>query len=88
MYDSIIHNFDRVSGLHDNASTPLQMQEGDQIADATVPENAIDDDVIDIMTICPPWLTDTNDLNDIDQKTNYKGMKDMRQDMQRHATKD
>ena len=26
MYDSVTHNFDRVSGLHDNGSTPLQMQ--------------------------------------------------------------
>ena len=23
MYDSVTHNFDRVSGLHDNGSTPL-----------------------------------------------------------------
>ena len=81
MYDSIIHNFNRVSGLHDNGSTPLQLQEGDQTADATVPENAIDDDVIDIMTIYPPWSTDTNDLNDINQKTNYKGMKDTRDEI-------
>ena len=78
MYDSVMHNFDRVSGLHDNGLTPLQMQEGDQTADTTVPENVIDDDVIDIMTIYPPWSTDTNDLSDIDQKTNYKGMKDIR----------
>ena len=35
MYDSITHNFDRVSGLHDNGSTPLQMQEGDQTIEAT-----------------------------------------------------
>ena len=27
MYDSVTHNFDRVSGLHDNGLTPLQMQE-------------------------------------------------------------
>ena len=81
MYDSVTHNFDRVSGLHDNGSAPLQMQERDQAADTTVPENAIDDDVIDITTIYPPWSTDTNDLNDIDQKTNYKGMKDVRDEI-------
>ena len=81
MYDSVIHNFDRVSGLHDNGLTPLQMQEGDQTADATVPENAIDNDVIDIMTIYPLWSIDTNDLSDIDQKTNYKGMKDIRDEI-------
>ena len=47
MYDSVTYNFDRVSGLHENGSTPLLMQEGDQPVDATTPENAIDDDVID-----------------------------------------
>ena len=55
MYDSVTHNFDRVSGLHDNGLTPLQMQEGDKPVEATTPENAIDDDVIDIMAIYPPW---------------------------------
>ena len=28
MYDSVTHNFDRVSGLHDNGLTPLLRQEG------------------------------------------------------------
>ena len=78
MHDSVTHNFDRVSGLHDNGLTPLQMQEGNQPVEATTPENAIDDDVIDIMTIYPPWSTETNDLNDINQMTNYKSMKDIR----------
>ena len=81
MYDSITHNFDRVSGLYDNGSTPLQMQENNQPVEATTPENAIDDDVVDIMTIYPPWSTDTNDLNDIDQMTNYKSMKDIRDEI-------
>ena len=81
MYDSVTHNFDRVSGLHDNGSTPSQMQEGKQPVEATTPGNAIDDDVIDIMTIYPPWSTDTNDLNDIDQMTNYKSMKDIRDEI-------
>ena len=53
MYDSVTQNFDRVSGLHDNGSTPSQGQEDDQPADVTLPENAIDDDVIDIRTIYP-----------------------------------
>ena len=81
MYDSVTHNFDRVSGLHDNGLTPLQMQEGDQPVEATTPENAFDDDVIDITTIYPLWSTDTNDLNDIDQMTNYKSMKDIRDEI-------
>ena len=78
MYDSVTQNFDRVSGLHDNGSTPLQGQEDDQPGEVTTPENAIDDDVIDIRTIYPPWSPDTNDMCDINQMTNYKSMKDIR----------
>ena len=70
-----LHTILIVSGLHGNGLTPLQMQEGDQTIEATTVENAIDDDVVDIMTKNPPWSTDTNDLNDIDQMTNYKSMK-------------
>ena len=80
MYDSVTHNFDRVSGLHDNGLTPLQMQEGNQPVEATNPNNAIDDYIIDIMTIYPPWSTDTNDLNDINQIINYK-RKDIRDEI-------
>ena len=29
MYDSVTHNFDRVSGPHDNGMTPLQIQDRD-----------------------------------------------------------
>ena len=57
------------------------MQEGDQPVEATTPENPIDDDVIDIMTIYPPWSTDTNDLNNINQMTHYKSMKDIRDEI-------
>ena len=81
MYDSVTNNFDRVSGLHDNGMMPLQMQDRDQTAESIAPENAIDDDVTDISTIYPPWLTDTDDLNDIDQMTNYKSMKDIRDEL-------
>ena len=81
MYDSVTHNFDRVSGLHDNGLTPLRIQEGNQPVEATTPENAIDDAVIDIMTIYPPWSTDINDLNDINQMTNYKSMKVIRDEI-------
>ena len=78
MYDSVTYNFDRVLGFHDNGLTSFQMQDVDQIVEVTAPENAIDDDVIDIMTIYPPWSTDTDDLNDIDHMTNYNSMKDIR----------
>ena len=81
MYDSVTQNFDRVSGLHDNGLTPLQGQEDDQPVEVTTPENAIDDDVIDIRTIYPPWSPDTNDICDIIQITNDKSMKDIRDEI-------
>ena len=55
MHDSVTQNFDRVSGLHDNGSTPSQGQEDSQPVDVTTPESAIDDDVIDTRTIYPLW---------------------------------
>ena len=81
MYDSITQNFDRVSGLHDNGLTPSQGQEDDQPVNATTPENAIDDDVVDIMTIYPPWSMDTNDMCDMIQIANDKSIKDIRDKM-------
>ena len=78
MYDSVTQNFDRVSGLHDNGSTPSQGQEDNQPVDVTTPENAIDDDVIDIRTIYPLWSLDTNDMCDITQTANDKSIKDIR----------
>ena len=81
MYDSVSHNFDRVSGLHDNGTMLLQMQDGDQTAESIDSENAVKDNVTDIETIYPLWSTDTDDLNDIDQMTNYKSMKDIRDEL-------
>ena len=81
MYDSVIRNFDRVSGLHDNGSTPLQGQQHNQPVNVTIPENAIDDDVIDIRTIYPPWSLDTNDMCDITQIANDKSIKDIRDEI-------
>ena len=77
MHDSVTQTSDRVSGLHDNGSTPSQGQEDDQPVDATTPENATDD-VVDIMTIYPLWSTDTNDMCDITQIANDKSIKDIR----------
>ena len=57
------------------------MQDGDQTVEDMTPENAIDDDVINITTIYPLWSTDTDDLNDIDHKTNYNSMKDIRDEL-------
>ena len=81
MYDSVTHNFDRVSGLHGNGSTPLLRQEGDQSDGVTTPENAIDNDAIDIRTLYPSWSSDINDMNDINQMTNYKSMKNIRDEI-------
>ena len=58
----------------------LQMQDRCQIAESIASENAVDN-VTDIETIYPPWLTVTDDLNDIDQMTNYKSMKDIRDEL-------
>ena len=71
----------RVSGLHDNGSTPSQGQEDDQPADVTTPENVIDDDVIDIRTIYPLWSMDTNDMCDITQIASDKSVKDTRDEI-------
>ena len=59
----------------------MQRQEGDQPVEATTPENTIDDDVLDLRTIYPPWSPDTNDMNDINQMTNHKSRKDIRDEI-------
>ena len=76
MYDNVTQNFDRVSGLHDNGSPPLQGQEDDQPVEVTIPQNAIDDDR-DMRTIYPPWSLATNDMCDNIQIAN-DNMKDIR----------
>ena len=81
MYDSVIQNFDRVSGLHDNGLTPLQGQQDDQPVNVTIPENAIDDDVIDIRTIYPPWSLDTNNICDVTQIASDKSIEDIRDEI-------
>ena len=81
MYDSVTQNFDRVSGLQDNGLTPLQGLEVNHPVKVTTLENAIDDDVVDIRTIYPPWSPDTNDMCDINQMINDKNMKDIRDEI-------
>ena len=81
MHDSVTQNFDRVSGLHDNGSPPLQGQEDDQLVEVTTPENAIDDGDRDIRTIYPPWSLATNDMCDNIQIANDKNMKDIRDEI-------
>ena len=55
MHDSVTQDFDRVSGLNDNGLTPLQGQQDKQIEGVNIPGNAIDHDVVDKMTLYPPW---------------------------------
>ena len=81
MYDSVTQNFDRVSGLHDNGSTPSQGQQDDQPDKVTFPDKAIVDDVVDIRTIYPLWSIDTNDMCDFTQVVNDKSIKDIRDEI-------
>ena len=70
IHDSVTQNFDRVSDLNDNGLTSLQGQQDEQPEHVNIPGNAIDDDVVDIMTLYPPWSPDTNDRCDINQIAN------------------
>ena len=54
MHDSVTQDFDRVSDLNDNGLTPLQGQQDEQPEGVNTPDNAIDNDVVDIMTLYPP----------------------------------
>ena len=75
LHDSVTQHFDRVSGLNDNGSTPLQVQQDKQAEGVNIPGNAID--VVDIMTLYPPWSPDTNDRCDITQIANDKSIKEI-----------
>ena len=78
MYDSVTQNFDRVSDFNDNGSTLLQGQQDEQPEGVNIAGNAIDDDdVVDIMTLYPPWSLDTNDRCDITQIANDKSIKEI-----------
>ena len=84
MHDSVTHDFDRVSDFNDNGSTPLQGQQDEQPEGAYRAENAIDNDVVDIMTLYPPWSTDTNDRCDNNQVASDRN----RQEIQNELYKD
>ena len=58
IYDSVTHDFDRVSDYRYNGLTPLQGQQDEQPG----AENAIEHDTIDILTEYPPWSTETYDM--------------------------
>ena len=67
MYDSIVDDFGRVSDYSNNGLTPLQGQQDEQLEAVDGAENAIEHDVIDILTEYPPWSTETYDSNDYDE---------------------
>ena len=66
MYDSVTHDFDRVSDYHDNGLTPLQGQQDEQPEAVNGAENAIEHIAIDILTEYPPWST-AYDICDADE---------------------
>ena len=87
MHESVTQNFDRVSGLNDNGSNPLQGKQDEQPEGINIPGNAIGDDVVDIMTLYPPWSPDTNDRCDINQIVNDNCRKETkRQIIQRYTS--
>ena len=51
MHDSVTHDFDRVSDSNDNGLTPHQGQQDEHPEGVNRAENAIDNDVVDIMTL-------------------------------------
>ena len=53
MYDSVTHNFDRVSDYNDNGLPPLQGQQDEQSEAVNSAENAIEHDAVDILTGYP-----------------------------------
>ena len=67
MHDSVTHDFDRVSDSNDTCSTPLQGQQDEQPEGVNRAENVIDNDVVDVMTLYPPWSMETNDRCDNSQ---------------------
>ena len=77
MHDSVRQNFDTVSDLNDNGSTPLQGQQDEQPEGVNIQGNAIEDDVVDIMTLYPPWSLDTNDRCDNNQVASDKSRKEI-----------
>ena len=81
MHDSVTQNFDRVSDLNDNGSTPLQGQQDEQPEGVNIPGNTIDDDVVDIMTLYSPWSLDANDRCDINQIANDINRKEIQDEL-------
>ena len=81
MHDSVTQDFDRVSDFNDNGSTPLQGQQDEQPEGINRAENAIDNYVVDIMTLYPQWSTDTNDRCDNNQVASDRNRKEIQNEL-------
>ena len=81
MHDSVTHDFDRVSDFNDNGLSPLQGQQDGQPEGVNRAENAIDNDVVDIITLYPPWSTDTNDRCDNNQVASDRNRKEIQDEL-------
>ena len=77
MLDSVTQDFDRVSDFNDNGLTPLREQQDEQLEAVNGAENAIENDVVDIMTLYPPCSTDTNDRCDNNQVASDRNRKEI-----------
>ena len=75
--DSVTQTFDRVSDLNDNGWTPLKGQQDEQPEGVNIPGNSIDNDIVDIMTLYPPWSLDTNDRCDNNQVASHRSRKEI-----------
>ena len=81
MHDSVTHDFDRVSDFNDNGLTPLQGQQDEWPEGVNSTQNAIDNDVVDVMTLYPPWSTDTNDIGDNNQVASDRNRKEIQDEL-------
>ena len=78
MHDNVTHDFDRVSDYWDNDLTPLQGQQDEQPEAVNGAENAIEHDVVDILTEYPPWSTDIYGTCDDDEVIYDRNIRDTR----------
>ena len=78
MYDSVTHDFDRVSDYNDNGSTPLQGQQDEQPEAVSSAENAIEND---ILTGSLSWSTGTNDISDNNEVTCNRYRKEIQEEL-------
>ena len=61
--------------------TVLQRQQDEQPEGSNSTENAIDNDVVDILTLYPPWSTDSNDIGDNNQVASDRNRKEIQDEI-------